>query len=811
MDRFILASARPPTPKARDAFRSLTPGATATGPFRHAEIWGPDELESKAGIELDRLADALRLEAGVAARLNEARQEFHNEFLMDVPGLTLAKVYIDLDCGMMKWRELQRQADGRSFSAQEQLGGRVELMATVMQLIQQPDFAEFVVIQGSPGSGKSSFTLRLAQHLADEGFLPLRVRLRDLPVLGDSPLDALARALGCRHERELQLALDSWERDSVLILDGWDELTLLPDQTLRQQVASLMRAVEQGILHRRGRRIPVVVTGRPSASVTNADILNESTPILTIRPLTPEQLETYLGLLDEIYREGAMGGSDYRSISARYRRAWEASDGTPLPDASGEVLGWPHLAHVAYRLLRSVDVKQHQHLLESSTSLLRCLTEFCLKHSRKPSDRVEGPEVKTHLDTESLREYLRHTARFITANKREAVGADDLKQALMGDKDPLQAMAAVDRLLVSFLFRPGNEKAGCEFMHKSLREFLFADWLLNELKVLSINYQTVRQVREAEQRTAHIAALLAASWLSDEEWKHVRHQVEWEVKRGMGSADDPEVFRRDEPPLSLEQWCRIRENLTDLFGNWVLGALVYSDTNGPRAGLGLLENHMFHQAESRLGEALFRLTAIVHAEIAWAVIHADPEQSCWSDEVPVTIAGASHQTRLDNKLEPVRFFSPCKTSQEFETSFRQALARINGASIDLGREVPEGSYLPYLVQWAAGLERVNLSHCDLRQAFFQEARLAGADLSWANLERACLRRADLSRANLAHANLRGCLFEKARLHGANLKDADLTGADFSRAIGLDVMQIKEAAHWAEANWSAELRSRLTDL
>jgi KaiC/GvpD/RAD55 family RecA-like ATPase len=54
------------------------------------------------------------------------------------------------------------------------------LLETVLDYFRDPKFNDAIVIQGAPGCGKSSFTLRLANVLRREGLRPLRIRLKFL-------------------------------------------------------------------------------------------------------------------------------------------------------------------------------------------------------------------------------------------------------------------------------------------------------------------------------------------------------------------------------------------------------------------------------------------------------------------------------------------------------------------------------------------------------------------------------------------------------------------------------------------------------
>jgi hypothetical protein len=79
----------------------------------------------------------------------------------------LRHIYIDTGCGILTRAQIEEKgADGRPkrrpFSEEKDNGGRHPLLDTVLNLVGSPIFREPIVIQGSAGSGKSSFTLQLA-------------------------------------------------------------------------------------------------------------------------------------------------------------------------------------------------------------------------------------------------------------------------------------------------------------------------------------------------------------------------------------------------------------------------------------------------------------------------------------------------------------------------------------------------------------------------------------------------------------------------------------------------------------------------
>ncbi len=90
------------------------------------------------------------------------------------------------------------------------------------------------------------------------------------------------------------------------------------------------------------------------------------------------------------------------------------------------------------------------------------------------------------------------------------------------------------------------------------------------------------------------------------------------------------------------------------------------------------------------------------------------------------------------------------------------------------------------------LERVSFQGADLREGYFGDGRLTGAnfreaDLRQANFRNATLNHADFTNANVSNAyfagaNLQGARFDGADLRGANFWGAHMEGVTFDRAL-----------------------------
>ena len=102
----------------------------------------------------------------------------------------------------------------------------------------------------------------------------------------------------------------------------------------------------------------------------------------------------------------------------------------------------------------------------------------------------------------------------------------------------------ISAMLVSFYFKGGNTDLGCEFTHKAIREYLFAEEIVEQLK------HSVRSMpNNLSERPAHLywkdfektdarhkasedlSALLAPQWLTTEVLAYLGSLIQWEAQR----------------------------------------------------------------------------------------------------------------------------------------------------------------------------------------------------------------------------------------------------------------------------------------
>ena len=263
---------------------------------------------ARLGSEEDRAYHALQ------AHAERQRTIFDESAIFGREPFALADVYVETECGELSWGTIRgddKHPRVDPFSQKE--GVRRDVLQTVLRYLADRDFNDAIVIQGGPGSGKSAFTLRLSVELLRLGLRPLRIRLGSLPLERTVPIqDALAAAVLANDEVNGGEPVATPPRDAflhgeifrepiefgnasispyVLILDGWDEINVSVEEGFRIRVERMLEQIRNQYLGPRHPRVRVILTGRPSEAVEESSFLRESTPVLTLRPYSPKQLE----------------------------------------------------------------------------------------------------------------------------------------------------------------------------------------------------------------------------------------------------------------------------------------------------------------------------------------------------------------------------------------------------------------------------------------------------------------------------------------------------------------------------------------
>lgn len=682
----------------------------------------------------------------VATHVAYQRWQLEEEALSGREPFALDKVYIHTECGRLNWSQIKAGSSRRSddaarvdpFVEDDNGGGRHDLMTTVLRLMRLKNFNEPIVIQGVAGSGKSSFTLKLCQELENQGLDPLRIRLRDLRLEQGTALQDLISDCLLPKEDRLPEHLKGRARENpfdagifnkgmrfgdamiypyVLILDGWDEISLAAEQGFRIRVNEMLRQIRQTYLDKTGLKyhVRVILTGRPTPDVLENDfIMKDQTPVLTIRPLSPaalgklvEQTRQVLPATQPTESEGSAMAADgeppvpkgwkmppqedskdllelYEKETAEHKKSVEAAlearkrsqrplEIKPLSDTVA-LLGLPLLAYMSLRLFGEWKGRP-QDLIKDSTRLYRHLMEVTCAGRGQPGHNAADIQGQTHHPHGmELRKLLHGVAVAMTARTKETIQYEELEKRmktnqLAADVERLSQAFDMSAMVVAFFFKGGLTHLGCEFMHKSFREYLFAEAIVEAVKnypgkdrapvPLPRKYFADFDETRDEDRSLHaysrtLAEILSSDWLRNEVLDHLERLLIWEISRPQaGDGDDfaaNEAERTRMPQLTLRQWENIRDALAEVWKWWGEGVHMRSRIKGevsssketdepPADGLVKLHPPYAHKLvrldaprqptkewplepartttmDAHLGDGLFRLCAIVHFQIA---------------------------------------------------------------------------------------------------------------------------------------------------------------------------------------------------
>ena len=475
---------------------------------------------------------------------------FHEASVFRQEPFALTHIYLDTQCGVLQWQQIkgvEQELGSRrgysGFSVQETKekllnpfseadSPRVNLLDTVKYYIGDPEFNEPIIIQGIAGAGKSSFTLRLVSELLNEGLTPIRVLLRDLD-LNENIEEAIPDALQFGEkdfnlykykpeydDQWLSQLLDSNEDITfgrhvrlspyVFIFDGWDEISTAATPGFKNGVEKVLGDIRNTFIKQRSGRsqIRVIVTGRPSVDVTDTPLLTNKTPVLTIRPLAPEQLNTYISKFQQARQTKplAIAGIEpsqtaptlpqtinfnFDEVKQLYQQEFQQlqqahSEGN-VSDIKGNmaVLGLPLLTYLSLRLMFALkSEEQLKALIANPTTLYRALVDITCEYSGNPASanasasdlapsEVDNSEVDSSEDKnaeadryphriygDELRKLLWDTAAAITAIGKEAISRSELELRLCSANEDLERRVAaatddsiLSNLIISYYFK----------------------------------------------------------------------------------------------------------------------------------------------------------------------------------------------------------------------------------------------------------------------------------------------------------------------------------------------------------------------
>ena len=789
-------------------------------------------------LQLD--SDDARLYATLTAHIERQRVELEEQPALGIEPFAINQVYIESECGALRWKTIRDVLkDGKPVDPFDEVSAaREDLMTTVTRLIFDRNYDDCIVIQGAPGAGKSTFTKKLCVRLNEEGFVPLRIPLGSLRVYNREIFDAIQDAItrfagpGARpfksevfREKVFSESVPTEGREIspyVFIFDGWDEINLSADEGFQKRVERLLDSIRYTFLDQNRNTVRVVITGRPSQAIGRSNFLRDETYVLTIRSIQPKQLRTYVTSLSRALETPTFSSENvegwklgdlerYESVLAQYE--------AEFPNVQSlEVLGQPLLVHLALKVMASFK-GDLSNLIRPSTTLYRHLTDLTCKRGGKSPTEASVNGSSARIEGRDLRSLLHGTALAITAYGLETIPIEELEFRLetlgVGEIFLVSKHHPLSNLMISFYFKEVTEHSGCEFLHKSFREYLAAEAIIEVLKDYGNRAQpdlaeraiywrdfTIEDARWLMSRK--FGEVFCAQWLSKEIRDHLRELLHWEVDRAVNQEKNQPASKGaglPTDPLSFEGWERVRDGLSDLWDWWGEGVHLRPQPKQRQRDWHFDESPFVVElvklamrranygqptpprpprtatVDAHLGYALFLLNCFLHASISEAKGWMDlasrvGAQGLW-DGVQ---ARRRYQVAVKHGESTFVQFAPSGESREY---FRNYVTRINGAGVapaDIeGNEFPAWTYMRGLFLAGCNLSGLDLNYADLSSSMLDHAILNHAWAFRADFRFASLRESFCYHTFLADADLAGADMAHAVLEGADLSGVDLSG------------------------------------
>lgn len=747
------------------------------------------------------------------------KQLYEKEPVLGKQPFSLSQVYLNTECGILDWDEIYNKNKDPFI---ENKNNRHNLLNTVMNYIENEKFNDFIVIQGVAGAGKSSFTLHLANDLIKKGLHPIRIRLKllDFDRLGSDIYSAISLSIepseicdkdlitNILFNEKVHIAPNFEICPYVLIFDGWDEITVGASEGFRQRVEGILGRIRRNFLENRQIPVRVILTGRPSDDLFQAGFLNSTTPILTIRPLRPDQIQRFGMLLKcatDNYIEDFINKDfdswklpeidTFSSVFKKYDNYFSHYlENRNQNTATMDVLSQPLLAFLSYRLFAELDEKNLNDLVDNPSTLYRKLVDLTCKKSGK-SHHDPCNEESHKISGLKLRLILQYVATMIHCVGEERISHDELWERLelesknrspelekcLNDSLITYAMNInqeflLSSLMISFFFKSGRAEQGCEFLHKSFREYLFAERIVESLKELDItnecldfplveNYYTDFNIQNNQGLwifSRKLAFILSIHWLSDDIKKHIKALLEWEIERSISqkNIESSELVGNPSDPISIEKWKDIRTTIDILWKWWGEGIHLRPQVNKIQSRYyeltpSLVEDlikwklpQIFNRNEhsksltparsttidGHLGDALYFLNVTLHSIFI------------------------QKNKKLNDKI--VRFH-PSYNHMDY---FHFFISRIDSAGW-----YPHRSFLTNQIGSDLNLRNVNLTNIHFINSNFNNAIFNDSNLEQSHLNNSSFKNANFESANLFRTNLIQVNFEYSKCSRVNLK------------------------------------------
>ncbi len=609
---------------------------------------------------------------------------------------------------------------------------------------------KLIFLLGQPGQGKSSFCYRQINDLLEDEAFKNSYQLCFLKFKEFSDHQQLLKDPWEEISKELQKEKIEFSpsKKSLLLLDGLDELYMSEGLT-NHQLKDFYKALERQV-DRADNQCTIIVTSRYHYLDLD-DILGRLSLILRLTPLSLSQQLQWLKIYQSAYPLKQLTANKIKEIHK-----------TKKLEHIKELIEQPILLH----LIAKIDLEINPQL--NKAEIYDNLFKKLLQRSWEKGNLQKLEKLSESKNKNKFRYWLQEIAFSIYNSPYEYINEkqflalkstakiikeiDTCKAEDKGSNTNEQLKEALKDLLISFYFqnKPQNSKEkkendsnfAIELLHKSLQEYLAAEYLWRKIKL----ELTTQDSEEDYIINSHVDLLeLFTTWFSNK-------SISANVQLLLG-----EIIKNDNSPTKEE----VGQRLTHFL---------------PRS----LSCQFLHSYDCRSKEDPFRLA----------------QNTAFGYYFTLGLTAPKTTFIPPSQIKNIRNYLPLISSYNKKGKFIPFNLREADLSVaDLTFANLSGVYLTFanlsgVNLTFANLSRVNLRGAELRGAELRGADLrgadlTGADLSFTNLLGTELRGANLSGVYLSGAKLTGTKLTGAKLTGADLTGTKLTGADLSNAVLLN--------------------------
>ncbi len=587
--------------------------------------------------------------------------------------------------------------------------------------------SDFMLLLGQPGQGKTSFCLRTIYDLITEERLDNQrlffVRLRHISNVKDlinNPLEVICQHIDKEAFKTGQAIPLKDLESAILVLDGLDEIYMhqgLTNNDINNIVSSLSKELANFP------KLKIILTSR--YNYLDIDKLSgEKLLIVKLAVMNLKQQLDWLGNYKAIYPDNSLNKNILETINSSKDKKYQSIK---------ELINQPILLQLIAE--SGLNVSEGSNRAKIYEKLFDNIIER--KWSR------DGQLEKYENLEDELRAFLQTIALVIYQSDFEYVRRYEFKaNNLLEDatkryrkktNNQLDLNDTLKDILVSFYFKnvkkhdkdsndeDRHQQYAIEFMHKSLQEYLAAEyiWIFFKDTFLEKKRNGDYFIDNWKEALRSISPITAPKMLSQEVTQYLIEVIQ----NDSNVADKKELTKR----------------------------LIYFLPD-------LLKKNFLYQYDATQNVDYPFNRGLANFYSYWTIL--------------------SHIKKEEDKVEGLQgdFLSLLKN---LIIIYPNRFVNLTGADL-MGANLIGGDLIGINLR-KVNLSETDLRRANLVGANLRKANLVGAYLERADLDGVDLKEADLRRANLKGANLMGADLRRANLKGANLKGADLRETDLREA------------------------------